>query len=61
MSDVLGRLDRIETKLDTKASAIDVAEIKGRVSQIPNLVQVAGLVFAIFAAAFVLLRFALPH
>jgi hypothetical protein len=60
MVDVVARLDRIETKLDTKASAVDVAEIKGRVSQIPNFVQVAALVFAIFGASFVLIRFATP-
>jgi hypothetical protein len=38
VNDIVGRLDRIEAKLDTKASAVDVAEIKGRVSQLPNLV-----------------------
>jgi len=61
MGEVLNRLERIEAKLDAKASAVDVAEIKGRVSQIPNFVQVAALVFAIFGAAFVLIRFAAPH
>ena len=61
MGEVLKRLERIEAKLDSKASAVDVAEIKGRVSQLPTLFQIATLVFAIFGAAFVLIRFAAPH
>ena len=60
-AEIISRLDRIEAKLDLKASAIEVAEIKGRVSQTPNFIQVAALVFAIFGAAFVVLRFAAPH
>jgi hypothetical protein len=58
--EIVARLDRMEAKIDLRASAVEVAEIKGRVSQIPNFVQVAALVFAIFGAAFVVLRFATP-
>ena len=46
----------------------DIAELKGRMTgiegqlrQIPTLWQLAGLIFAIFAAAFVLIRFASGH
>ncbi|MBY0432222.1 MAG: hypothetical protein K2Q10_13570 [Rhodospirillales bacterium] len=40
---------------------IDIAEIKGGISQIPTFWQLAGLVFAIFRASFVLIRFASGH
>jgi hypothetical protein len=39
----------------------DIAELKGRVSQLPTIWQLAGLIFAIFGAAFVLIRFASGH
>jgi len=61
LKEIVSRLDRMESKLDSKGSAVEVAEIKGRVSQLPTLFQVATLVFAIFGAAFVLIRFASPH
>jgi hypothetical protein len=39
----------------------DVSELKGRVSMLPTTVQLAGLIFAIFGASFVLIRFASGH
>ncbi len=39
----------------------DIARLDGRVSQLPTLYQLAGLIFAIFGAAFVLMRFASGH
>ncbi|MEI8394143.1 MAG: hypothetical protein WCF85_05365 [Rhodospirillaceae bacterium] len=40
---------------------LDLARLDGRVSLIPNLIQVAGLVFVIFSASFVLIRVASGH
>ena len=68
--DILRRLEpalaRIETEQKEQRRDIgklkeDVAELKGRVSQLPTLYQFAGLIFAIFGAAFVLIRFAGGH
>jgi hypothetical protein len=38
-----------------------LAGIEGQLRQIPTLYQLAGLIFAIFGAAFVLIRFASGH
>ena len=55
-ADTLGRLDERQ-----RMQGEDIAELKGRVSQLPNIWQLAGLIFAIFGAAFVLIRFAGGH
>ncbi len=39
----------------------DAARLDGRVSLLPTLWQLAALIFAIFGASFVLMRFAPPH
>ncbi|MFZ4703293.1 MAG: hypothetical protein ACOYMG_24890 [Candidatus Methylumidiphilus sp.] len=58
------------TKLDDRQrkQGEDITELKGRMAgiegqlrQIPTLYQLAGLIFAIFGAAFVLIRFASGH
>lgn len=47
------------------ALRLEVAEIRGRLQNIPTIFQLiymqGGLIVAIFAAAFALLRFAPPH
>jgi hypothetical protein len=52
--------DMREIKADLRRLALDVAEIKGRVSNLPTAVQLmfmqAGLIIAIFAGAFGLLK-----
>jgi hypothetical protein len=57
------RLTRIETAVD--GIRLDLAEIKGKLSNLPTTFQLlymqAGLILAIFAAAFGLLRLAAPH
>ncbi|NYZ11182.1 hypothetical protein HL658_01365 [Azospirillum sp. RWY-5-1] len=57
------RMERRFEKLDERMRRLetDGAEMKGRVSQLPTLWQVAALIFAIFGAAFTLIRFAPPH
>jgi hypothetical protein len=64
--DITTRIERLEGSVkqietDIKSLVKEVHEIKGRVSQLPTFVQVIGLVFAIFGAAFALLRFGIPH
>jgi hypothetical protein len=39
----------------------DIARLEGKISQLPTLYQLAGLIFAIFGASFVLIRFASGH
>lgn len=56
LADAMARLDERQRK-----QGEDIAELKGRVSQLPNIWQLAGLIFAIFGAAFVLIRFAGGH
>ncbi len=50
-------------RLDGRISGVDgrLAGIEGQLRQIPTLYQLAGLIFAIFGAAFVLIRFASGH
>ena len=48
--------DMREIKADLKRLILNVAEIKGRLSQMPNTVQLIGLIFGIFAASFALLK-----
>jgi hypothetical protein len=60
------RTQRIEVELkDVKAeqrrTGERLANLEGRVSQLPTMYQIAALVFAIFGAAFVLIRFASGH
>ena len=57
-AEVERKLDRIDSEM---AKAIDLAEIKDRVSQLPTIWEWAGWMIAIFGAAFVLLRFGLPR
>ena len=52
-AELLAKLDERQRK-----QGEDMARMDGRVSQLPTLWQLAGLVFAIFGAAFVLIRFA---
>jgi hypothetical protein len=52
---------RLEGKIDQTAKATEVAELKGKVSQLPTVWQVFGLVVAIFGLAFALIRFGLPQ
>jgi hypothetical protein len=54
-------LAELRGQLKSVAMKEDVARIDGRVSQLPTLWQLAGLIFAIFGAAFVLIRFAGGH
>lgn len=58
VAEVGRKLDRIESQM---AKAVEVAEIKGRVSQLPTVWQLVGLVIGIFGAALALLRFGLPR
>jgi small-conductance mechanosensitive channel len=55
-ADVLVRLDERQRK-----QGEDLARLDGRVSQLPTLYQLAGLIFAIFGASFVLIHFAAGH
>lgn len=41
----------IDAKLDTKAGASDLAEVKGKVGNLPTTIQILGFVVAIFVAA----------
>jgi hypothetical protein len=52
---------RMESKIDQLPKATEVAELKGRVSQLPTVWQLFGLVIAIFGLAFALLRFGVPQ
>lgn len=52
------KLDRVESQM---AKGVDLARLEGRVSQLPTIWQIAGLILVIFGAAFTLLRFGLPH
>lgn len=49
--------DVAELKRDMLGMKLDVAEIKGRLSQTPTTVQPISLVFGIIAAAFAVLKF----
>lgn len=57
------RLRSDHAKLDDRLRKVEenMARMDGRVSQLPTLWQVAALIFAIFGAAFTLIRFAPPH
>ena len=55
------RAEQKEQRRDIGKLQQDVARLDGRVSQLPTLWQLAGLIFAIFGAAFVLIRFASGH
>ena len=62
---ITGRLDKMDgrlEKMDERLRAVEgeVRELKGRVTQLPTLWTLASLVVAIFAFAFLLLRFAAP-
>jgi hypothetical protein len=48
--------DVADLKRDLAGVKLDVAEMKGRLSQSPTMVQLIGLVFGIFAASFALLK-----
>ncbi len=57
------RVDKLEAKLDSLIK--DVAEIKGRLAQMPTTFQLIGLtfgmIFAVMGSSFAVLRFGLPH
>ena len=55
------KAEQKEQRKDIAKLQQDVARLDGRVSQLPTLWQLAGLIFAIFGAAFVLIRFASGH
>ena len=58
MSEIKADLKRLITDVsDLKRLVTDVAEIKGKLSQMPNTVQLIGLIFGIFAASLALLKF----
>jgi hypothetical protein len=52
-------LVRLEAKVDLLPKSTEIAELKGRISQLPTVWQMFGLVVAIFALAFALVRFGL--
>lgn len=54
IKEILKRLEPALTKL-----TVDVAEVKGKVSQMPTMWQLAALIVGIFGLAFTLLRFGL--
>ena len=54
-------LERIETSLEAKASAVDLAELRGMVRSLPTIWQLITLVFGILAGGFAIVRFGLPH
>jgi hypothetical protein len=57
MQEIKADLKRLTSDIgDLKRLIVDVAEIKGRLSQMPTTVQLIGLVFGLFAAAFALLK-----
>jgi hypothetical protein len=49
-------VDMADLKRDVLGVKLDVAEMKGRLSQTPTTVQLIGLVFGIFAASLALLK-----
>jgi hypothetical protein len=64
------RVSALETAVaeigkELQAIRLDLAEIKGKLSNVPTTFQLvfmqAALILTIFAAAFALLRFASPH
>jgi len=61
VDDLRAGMERVEIKIDQLPTAADVSEIKGRVSQMPTVWQLLGLVIAIFGLAFALVRFGLPQ
>ena len=54
-------LERIESKIDQLPKSADFFELKGRVSQLPTVWQLFGLIVALFGLAFLLVRFGLAH
>jgi hypothetical protein len=54
-------LVRVEERLRDMPTAKEFGELRGRVSQLPTIWQLAGLIFAIFGAAFVLSGNACPR
>ena len=52
---------RIEERLEHKASASEVAAIKGRVDALPTTWQMIALVFSILGGTFSTLEFGLAH
>lgn len=61
VAEIKTSLLRIESKIDQLPQAPDFFELKGRVSQLPTVWQLFGVVIAIFALAFALLRFGMPQ
>lgn len=55
IKDILKRLEPALTRL-----TVDMAEVKGKVSQMPTVWQLAALIVAVFGLAFTLLRFGMP-
>ncbi len=63
IKDDVKKLDDRLRKVETDVARIDgrLTGIEGQLRQIPTLWQLAGLIFAIFGASFVLIRFASGH
>jgi hypothetical protein len=55
------RLSRIEVALEAKASASEVADLRGSIKHLPSIWQTITLVFVIMGGAFAITRFGLPH
>ena len=51
--------DMTELKADVKAIRLDMAEVKGKLSGMPNTWQIVGLVFAIMGGSYAIIRFGL--
>lgn len=51
--------DMSEVKADLKKVALDVSEMKGRLSAMPTTWQLVGLIIAIMGLSFVIIRFGL--
>lgn len=51
--------DMSEIKTDLKKVALDVSEMKGRLSAMPTTWQLVGLIIAIMGLSFVIIRFGL--
>ena len=62
-ADVLGKLDERQRKQGEDIARIDgrMTGIEGQLRQIPTIWTLAGLIFVIFGASFVLIRFASGH
>ena len=61
LDEMAAQIQLTRTDMAGVAKAVDVAELKGRVTQLPTTWQLLGLIFAMFGMAFALVRFGLPR